>query len=59
MYRQHYNKCMDKENLEKDLVVRVPPTLFAKFKLACNENYKTASEAIRDLMQRYIKENSK
>ena len=50
---------MDKENSDKDLVVRVPPTLFNKFRDACNTNYKTVSEAVRDLMQRYIKENGK
>ena len=47
---------MDKENLNKDIVIRVQPTLFNKFKNACNINYKTVSEAVRDLMQKYIKE---
>ena len=50
---------MDKENSEKDLFVRVPPSLFEKFRDVCNANYKSVSEAIRDLMQRYIKEHKK
>ena len=47
---------MDKEKSNKDLVVRVPPSLFNKFKQICSKNYKTMSEAIRDFMQKYIKE---
>lgn len=46
---------MDKENSDKILNIRVPPSLFDKFKGKCNENYKTMSEALRDLIQEYIK----
>lgn len=47
---------MDKQNADKLLNIRVPQTLFEKFRDKCNENYKTMSEALRDLMQQYIKE---
>jgi metal-responsive CopG/Arc/MetJ family transcriptional regulator len=46
---------MDKENADKNLTVRVPATLVEKFRAACIVNYKTMSEAVRDLMQEYIK----
>ena len=48
---------MDKENADKLLNIRVPQTLFEKFRNKCNENYKTMSEALRDLMQQYIKKD--
>ena len=50
-----YILCM-KEQLDKYFNMRVPKSLWDKFRGACDKNYKTASEAIRDLMQRYVKE---
>ena len=41
---------MSKENKNKDMLVRVQPTLFAKFQKECDKNYKTISEVIRDFM---------
>lgn len=46
---------MDKENQGKLLNIRVPNSLFLKFKTKCSDNYKTMSEALRDLIQEYIK----
>lgn len=46
---------MSKERLEKDLVVRVQPLLFKKFKQKCDNNFKNVSEVIRDLMVKYIR----
>jgi len=48
---------MSKENKDKDMLVRVQPTLFEKFKEKCEANYKSISEVIRDFMQQYIKED--
>jgi metal-responsive CopG/Arc/MetJ family transcriptional regulator len=42
---------------DQTIVVRVPKPLVADFKETCEKNYKTMSEAIRDLIQIYIKEN--
>jgi len=53
-----YIMCM-KEELDKYFNFRVPPSLWNKFREACDANYKTASEALRDFMQQYIKENDK
>lgn len=39
------------------LNIRVPQSMFDKFKNKCSENYKTMSEALRDLIQEYIKRN--
>lgn len=47
---------MDKEKLEKDMFVKVQPSLYDNFKKACDKNYKNVSEVIRDLMLKYIKE---
>ena len=44
-----------KEHADKLLNIRVPFRLFNIFKDKCNKNYKTMSEALRDLIQEYIK----
>jgi hypothetical protein len=49
---------MSKENKEKDLIVRVQPSLFEQFKKKCEENYKTISEVVRDFMVNYTKEDN-
>ena len=46
-----------KEELSKYLNIRVPRTLFEKFRAACDMNYKTISESLRDFMQKYVKDN--
>jgi metal-responsive CopG/Arc/MetJ family transcriptional regulator len=46
---------MSKENKDKDMLVRVQPTLFDKFKEVCERNYKSISEVIREFMVEYIK----
>jgi hypothetical protein len=48
---------MSKENKEKDLIVRVQPSLFKQFRKKCESNYKNVSEVIRDFMVNYIKNN--
>ena len=40
---------------EKVIVVRVPEKLVNQFKQVCNDDFKTMSEAIRDLIKEYIK----
>ena len=39
----------------KLLNLRIPTELVEKFKVKCEENYKTMSEAMRDLIKEYIK----
>ena len=46
---------MDKENASKDMIVRVPPSLYLKFQKKCNQNYKKVSEVVRELMLEYIR----
>ncbi len=46
-----------KEKSNKYLTIRIPETLMIKFRKACVANYKTMSEAVRDLVQKYIKES--
>ena len=46
---------MSKENKSKDMLVRVQPTLFKKFQKACENNYKSISEVIREFMVEYTK----
>jgi hypothetical protein len=52
------HRCMDKEKVTKDVVVRVQPSLFKQFKKKCKNNYKTISEVVRDLMVGYIKKDN-
>ena len=61
--KNNFKICMDtlftmympkKERLDKDLVLRVHPSLFRKFQKKCRENYKSVSEAIRELMYQYV-----
>ena len=47
---------MKKEKSDKFLTIRIPETLMDKFQKKCVEKYKTMSEALRDLIQIYIKE---
>ena len=50
----HYLSIAYMQKKEKDLIVRVQPSLFKKFKNKCEEDYKTVSEMIRELMKQYI-----
>jgi metal-responsive CopG/Arc/MetJ family transcriptional regulator len=46
---------MNKTNADKLITIRIPEPLIKEFKIVCNKNYKTMSEALRDLIQEYIK----
>ena len=48
---------MDKEKKEKEIRVMIHPSLYSEFKLSCEENYKTISEVVRDMIVSYIKSN--
>ena len=51
---------MSNERAEKDMQIRVQPSLFEEFKKSCENNYKKVSEVIRELMLEYIRrENGK
>jgi len=44
---------MDKK--EKEMQIRVQPSLFKRFQNKCSDEYKTVSEVIRELMLKYVK----
>lgn len=47
-----------KENIaDKILSVRIPKPFFNKFKMICDNNFKTMSDTIRDFVREYIKNN--
>jgi len=46
---------MKKEIASKYLTIRIPMSLMDKFQQKCVEKYKTMSEALRDLIQEYIR----
>jgi len=50
---------MNKENVTRDVGLRVQPSLFDKFSAKCKNNYKTVSEVLRDFMTEYIKEEKR
>jgi hypothetical protein len=43
-----------KEKAEKDLVIRIQPSLFRTFKSRCKGEGRTVSETVRELMKQYI-----
>jgi hypothetical protein len=46
------------KNMKKETTIfnlRLPVEMLKKFRDTCDENYKTCSEALRDLIQDYIK----
>jgi len=51
--------CMNKISADKNITIRVPSPLVEIFRKTAKDNYKTMSEAIRDLMQEYIERGSK
>lgn len=48
---------MSKENKNKDMLVRVQPSLFEKFQNACENNYRTLSDVIREFMLDYVRKH--
>lgn len=49
----------NKKNIaDKVLSVRVPRELFNKFKILCDENYKTMSDTLRDYIRDYSKKGN-
>ncbi|MHA1470849.1 MAG: hypothetical protein ACTSSP_09855 [Candidatus Asgardarchaeia archaeon] len=45
-----------KEKMTEEIRVMVYPSLYKSFKNACNDDYKTISEVIRDYMVQYSKQ---
>ena len=48
---------MDKEKLERDMYIKVQPSLYEQFRECCNMQFKTVSVVIRELMLRYTEEH--
>lgn len=48
---------MNKYNLDKRLLIRLPDAVLENFKKACYKDYKSLSEVIRGLIQQYIKDH--
>ena len=46
---------MAKEKVDRDLYIKVQTSLYKKFKEVCDDEYKTVSQVIRELMVRYSK----
>ena len=45
-----------KEKLNKKMVIVVQKSLYLRFKEKCENNYKTMSEVLRDLMFHYLED---
>jgi hypothetical protein len=45
------------EKIDRQVIIKVQPSLFERFEKKCKEDYKTVSEVIRHLMLKYIKED--
>jgi hypothetical protein len=48
---------MKKEKFIKEIRIVIPPSLYDKFKKKCDEEYKTISEACRELMVFFVNSN--
>jgi hypothetical protein len=46
-----------KEKATKHLTILIQPSLMHKFQVVCVKNYKTMSEALRDFIRDYVKQN--
>jgi hypothetical protein len=47
---------MAEEKLERQIILKVQPSLFERFEKKCKVEYKTVSEVLRDLMLKYVKD---
>jgi len=43
-----------REQLQRDLTIRIQPSLFKKFQKKCADEYKSISQAMRDLILQYV-----
>jgi hypothetical protein len=48
----------DSEKLDRRVVFVLQPSLFAEFEGRCRSQYKTVSEVLRDMMLKYVRENT-
>ena len=47
---------MDKEHRTAELRILIQPSLYFEFQIKCDEQYKTMSEMVRELIVKYLKE---
>lgn len=45
---------MKKEKADRQLIIKMQPTLYAEFEKKCNEEYRTVSEVMRELVSKYV-----
>ena len=50
---------MHKENSTKLMPVLVPPTLYKQFKQLCDQQYRSVSSVVKELMIKFLEEQSK
>ena len=50
---------MDKEKATKDICIRIQPSLHERFKQACEGEYKTVSQVVKELMLQYVRQYEK
>jgi metal-responsive CopG/Arc/MetJ family transcriptional regulator len=46
-----------KENKKTEIRVTVQPSMYKKLEEKCNENYRTISEIVRELLSKWLKED--
>lgn len=49
---------MEREKVDRDMYVKVQPSLYAEFQKTCNSQLKTISAVVRDLMMDYVKKHN-
>jgi hypothetical protein len=48
----------DTEKLNRQVVFVLQPSLFAEFEGRCRSQYKTVSEVLRDMILKFVQENT-
>ena len=44
-----------KEKSDRQLIIKMQPSLYENFEKKCNEEHRNVSEVVRELMSKYIK----
>ena len=47
---------MIEEKIDRQVIIKVQPSLYSQFEKKCKQEYKTVSEVMRDLMLQFIKQ---
>jgi predicted DNA-binding protein len=50
---------MGRENSDKEMQIRMPPSLYERFKTICDGRYKSVSAVVKELMVKFVEDNER